>query len=70
MTTTVSKEKLLRELDESYPVPQSAINFYREKGYVKLKQVLSADVISYYGEIITDWVFKLNKLTKKRSFRS
>jgi ectoine hydroxylase-related dioxygenase (phytanoyl-CoA dioxygenase family) len=70
MTTTVNKEKLLRELDESYSVPQSAINFYREKGYVKLKQVLSADVISYYGEIITDWVFKLNKLTKPMEERT
>jgi ectoine hydroxylase-related dioxygenase (phytanoyl-CoA dioxygenase family) len=68
--TTVNKDKLLRELDETYSVPQSAIHFYREKGYVKLKQVLSADVISYYGEIITDWVFKLNKLTKPMEERT
>ena len=68
--TTINKDKLLRELDETYSIPQSAIHFYREKGYVKLKQVLSADVINYYGEIITDWVFKLNKLTKPMEERT
>lgn len=68
--TTVNKEKLLRELDETYSLPESAISFYRDKGYVKLKQVLSADVLSYYGEIITDWVFKLNKLTKPMEERT
>jgi ectoine hydroxylase-related dioxygenase (phytanoyl-CoA dioxygenase family) len=70
MTSAVTKGKLLRELNETYPLPQSDINFYREKGYVKLKQVLSADVINYYGEIITDWVFKLNKLTKPMEERT
>jgi ectoine hydroxylase-related dioxygenase (phytanoyl-CoA dioxygenase family) len=70
MNITVNKEKLSRELNDTYSLPQSAINFYREKGYVKLKQVLSADVLSYYGEIITDWVFKLNKLTKPMEERT
>ncbi len=70
MTTAVNKEKLSRELNETYSLQQSAISFYREKGYVKLKQVLTADVINYYGEIITDWVFKLNKLTKPMEERT
>jgi ectoine hydroxylase-related dioxygenase (phytanoyl-CoA dioxygenase family) len=59
-----------RELDEAYDLSPAAIKFYRERGYVKLKNVLSPDLLEYYGEVITEWVFKLNKLTKPMEERT
>ncbi|GAB2551361.1 phytanoyl-CoA dioxygenase family protein [Spirosoma aerophilum] len=70
MEATVDKETLLKELDVHYPVSQDAIAFYREKGYVKLKDVLSPAVLDYYGTIITDLVFKLNTLIKPMEERT
>jgi ectoine hydroxylase-related dioxygenase (phytanoyl-CoA dioxygenase family) len=58
------KQTLLDELNAGYPLSPSDIQFYRERGYVKLKHVLSAELLACYGEIITDRVFTLNKLTK------
>jgi ectoine hydroxylase-related dioxygenase (phytanoyl-CoA dioxygenase family) len=59
-----------KELEESYDLAPEAIRFFQEKGYVKLKQVLSPELLAYYGEIITEWVFKLNKLTKPMEERT
>ena len=70
MTAEINKTDLLKELNEPFSLSQKAIDFYRENGYVKLKNVLSAEVINYYGEIITDLVFKLNKLTKPMEERT
>ncbi|MDH4089757.1 MAG: phytanoyl-CoA dioxygenase family protein [Cyclobacteriaceae bacterium] len=58
------------ELEEIYNLSPDSIRFFREKGYVKLKQVLSPALLEYYGEIITNWVFKLNKLTKPMEQRT
>jgi ectoine hydroxylase-related dioxygenase (phytanoyl-CoA dioxygenase family) len=58
------------ELNSAYPLSPSDIQFYRERGYVKLKHVLSAELLAYYGEIITDRVFTLNKLTKPMEERT
>lgn len=66
----MQKSALLEELSTPYAVPAEAVAFYRENGYVKLKNVLSAEAIAYYGEIITDLVFKLNKLTKPMEERT
>lgn len=70
MEATIDKETLLRELDRPYDVSAEAIAFYRENGYVKLKQVLSQPVLEYYGDIITDLVFKLNTLIKPMEERT
>ena len=59
-----------RELEEIYDLSPDSIRFFREKGYVKLKQVLSPELLSYYQEVITEWVFKLNKLTKPMEERT
>ena len=67
---STEKKKLIEELNSTYSLPKDAIQSYREKGFVKLKDVLSAEVLAYYGEIITDWVFKLNKLTKPMEQRT
>ncbi len=70
MEAAINKASLLQELNTSYNVSPDAIAFYRKNGYVKLKQVLSADVLTYYGEVITDLVFRLNTLDKPMSERT
>jgi ectoine hydroxylase-related dioxygenase (phytanoyl-CoA dioxygenase family) len=66
----MNKSTLLEELEKPYQLSKENIAFYRENGYVKLKNVLSPAVIEYYGELITDLVFKLNKLTKPMEERT
>lgn len=70
METLVDKKTLLTELNTPYTVNQEAIDFYRQNGYVKLKHVLSPDVLSYYGDIITEQVFRLNTLIKPMEERT
>lgn len=70
MEALADKALLLNQLDEPYSVNLQAIEFYRENGYVKLKHVLSPAVLSYYGDIITDLVFKLNTLIKPMEERT
>jgi ectoine hydroxylase-related dioxygenase (phytanoyl-CoA dioxygenase family) len=38
------------------------IRFFRDNGYIKLKNVLSADALNYYGREITEKVRELNTL--------
>jgi len=68
--TTIDKTALLNQLAQPFTVSPEAIAFYRENGFVKLKQVLSPDVLDYYGNLITDWVIKLNTLTKPMEERT
>ncbi len=70
MEATLTKDKLLAELNSGYFVSPDAISFYRENGYVKLKHVLSPDVLEHYGTIITDLVFRLNTLIKPMDQRT
>lgn len=70
MQTTAETMTLVEELNTPFEVSPEAIAFYREYGYVKLKNVLSAEALEYYGGIITDLVFKLNKLTKPMEERT
>ncbi len=58
------------ELEELYNLSPDSITFFREKGYVKLKNVLSPALLDYYSEVITEWVFRLNKLTKPMEERT
>jgi len=55
MQTAIDTTTLVQELNTPYEVPQEAIAFYRENGYVKLKNVLSPEVIDYYGNILLIW---------------
>lgn len=70
MTIQADKKTLLDELDEPFAVPAEAIAHYKAKGYVKLKNVLSPEVLDYYGRLITDLVIKLNTLTKPMEERT
>lgn len=69
-TTIFTREDFLQELKKPYNLPSEAISFYREKGYVKLKQVFGPPILQYYNSLITDWVFKLNTLTKPMEERT
>jgi len=51
------------DLDTPYPVTPAQIQFFRDNGYIKLKNVLSADLLAYYGAAITNKVTELNTLT-------
>ncbi|WP_128545657.1 phytanoyl-CoA dioxygenase family protein [Larkinella soli] len=70
MQVAVDKASLLHELETEYAVSAEATAFYREYGYVKLKNVLSPEVLQYYGDIITELVFRLNTLTKPMEERT
>jgi ectoine hydroxylase-related dioxygenase (phytanoyl-CoA dioxygenase family) len=67
---TAKTEALTQELSEPYVLPTDAAAFFEANGYVKLKDVLSEAVIEYYGSVITDLVFKLNKLNKPMEERT
>jgi ectoine hydroxylase-related dioxygenase (phytanoyl-CoA dioxygenase family) len=57
MTTAVD---ILKELDEPYPLTQDQVAFFKENGFIKLKQVLSPEAIEYMDETITREVHRLN----------
>ncbi|HEU4679625.1 MAG TPA: phytanoyl-CoA dioxygenase family protein [Terrimicrobiaceae bacterium] len=61
---------LRRELDEPFPLPPGAVEHFRAEGYVKLKHVLSPELLAYYGEAITRQVVRLNTLNKPMAERS
>ncbi len=70
MMETIDQDTLNKELSEPFVLPVHAADFFEINGYVKLKEVLSPAVLEYYGEIITELVFKLNKLTKPMEERT
>lgn len=51
------------DIDTRYALSAEQIGFFREHGYVKLKQVLSPEVLAYYGPAITRKVLELNRNT-------
>jgi len=51
MTTTETLPAL--DIDSHYPLAAAQIEFYRENGYIKLKKVLSPEVLAHYGPEIT-----------------
>jgi len=58
------------DLDTPYPLSPEQIRHFRERGYVKLKNVLSPATISHYGQAITAEVKRLNKMHKPMSERT
>lgn len=53
-----------------YVLQESQIEFYDQNRFIKLKQVLDADTITYFNEIISLQVDKMNKETKPLEERS
>jgi ectoine hydroxylase-related dioxygenase (phytanoyl-CoA dioxygenase family) len=60
MTTTA----IAPDIDSEYQISPSQIARFRQDGYIKLKQVLSAEVLEHYGREITRQVLLLNKQDK------
>ncbi|HSU30472.1 MAG TPA: phytanoyl-CoA dioxygenase family protein [Bryobacteraceae bacterium] len=50
------------DIDSPYPLTPEHIAFYRENGYVKLKNVLSPETVDHYRQIISAKVTELNTL--------
>lgn len=49
-----------QELDSAFKLPENATRFFRENGFIKLKNVLSPAVIDYMNEHISSEVVRLN----------
>ena len=52
---------LQHELDESYQITPEQIEFYRQNGYVKLKHVLSPQLLEHYRKAIQAHVRELSR---------
>jgi ectoine hydroxylase-related dioxygenase (phytanoyl-CoA dioxygenase family) len=66
----MTRDQLKTQLSEPYALPADAIAKYREFGYVKLKEVLSPEVLAFYGEQITHMVKVLNDQSKPMAERT
>lgn len=49
-------------LDQPYTLSREQIDFYRENRYIKLKNVLSPELLAYYAGVIADKVKELNTM--------
>lgn len=67
MTTTAAPRL---DIDSEYKITPEQIARFNKDGYIKLKDVLSADVLDYYGKEITRLVLELNKQDKPLAERS
>lgn len=52
----------LLDIDTHHPLTDDQIARFRRDGYVKLKHVLSPEVIEHYGKVITAEVHRLNTM--------
>jgi ectoine hydroxylase-related dioxygenase (phytanoyl-CoA dioxygenase family) len=50
------------DLDSHYPLTPDQIRFFRQQGYIKLKNVLSPETLAYYGREISAKVLELNTM--------
>jgi ectoine hydroxylase-related dioxygenase (phytanoyl-CoA dioxygenase family) len=60
MTATLSAARI--DVDSPYDLSPDAIRFYRENGFVTLKNVFNAGTLAHYGREITRRVHELNTL--------
>ena len=51
---------ILKEMDQPYRLLDEQIEYFRKNGFIKLRHVLSPEVISYMNETITREVVRLN----------
>ena len=58
------------ELDSAYTLTPEQIRLFRENGFIKLKQVLSAEALWHFGEEISRRVLRLNTNTKPMEQRT
>jgi hypothetical protein len=58
------------DLQSPYELSEEQINSFRANGFIKLKNVLSAETIEYYRKEITSMVFKLSEESRPLEERS
>ncbi len=56
----MAPDNIKRELSTPYPLSQKEINSFRENGFIKLKSVLSKELMEYMNTTITAEVKRLN----------
>lgn len=61
-TITMNANNYLSQLDEPYVLTPEQIQFFQENKFIKLKQVLSAEVLEYFDMVITEKVEELNTM--------
>jgi ectoine hydroxylase-related dioxygenase (phytanoyl-CoA dioxygenase family) len=49
------------ELEDPFVVSGNQVDYFNKNGFIKLKKVLSADLLQYYENKITEKVFELNQ---------
>jgi ectoine hydroxylase-related dioxygenase (phytanoyl-CoA dioxygenase family) len=57
-------------LKQPYVLTPDQVSFYRQNRFIKLKQVLSPEVVDYFNEVITARVNLMNKETRSLEERS
>jgi ectoine hydroxylase-related dioxygenase (phytanoyl-CoA dioxygenase family) len=58
--TTANKADIQRELDAPFHLSADQVSFYRENGYIKLKHVLTAELLGHYRQCISKRVAELS----------
>jgi ectoine hydroxylase-related dioxygenase (phytanoyl-CoA dioxygenase family) len=54
-------EQIRHFLETPYPLTQAQIAFYEQQRFIKLKQVLNAETIAYFNEVISEQVTVMNQ---------
>jgi ectoine hydroxylase-related dioxygenase (phytanoyl-CoA dioxygenase family) len=60
VTLMIDEHARRQKLDEPFPLTPEQIEFYNENGYIKLKHVLSADILKHYRCVISERVAELS----------
>ena len=68
-TTTTPPPAVAADLESPYPLTPEQIRHFRERGYVKLKDVLAPATVAHYGAAITPEVKRLNRMHKPMTSR-
>lgn len=58
------------DIDSHYPLERQQIKYFRENGFIKLKNVLSPETLAFYANEITRLTISLNTQTKPLQQRS
>ena len=54
-------EEIRHFLETPYPLTQAQIAFYEQQRFIKLKQVLNAETIAFFNEVISEQVAVMNQ---------
>jgi ectoine hydroxylase-related dioxygenase (phytanoyl-CoA dioxygenase family) len=52
--------RIIETLDEPFTITKDHIDFYKKNGFIKLKNVLSAEAVQYMNDVISSEVKRLN----------